>query len=223
MHGLIVPYSTWTEINSSKEGHFLERFLPRSLARTLVDDRARINVLFQHGMDPSVPSKPIAKVADLRDEPTGAAYEARLLDAPYVRDFVLPALEAGELGTSSTFRVMKDELRQRPPRSEFNPRALPEVSVVEARVREVSAVTFPTNADASAGMRKRSKGGNAVGEVSLLTLTRAAAYGLGNGERWVTRSKPGEPGVIERERVYEGESPSWAKSSTEDPYWLLRR
>ncbi len=221
MHGLIVPYSTWTEIQSVKEGHFLERFMPRSLARTIVEDRAKIRVLFQHGMDPVVHSKPIATVADLRDEPSGAAYEARLLDAPYVRDNVLPGLEAGSFGTSGTFRVLKDELRQRPARSKLNPAGLPEVSIVEARVREISAVTFPAYEGATASMRSAS--GGARGEVSLMTLTRAAAYGLGKGERWATRAKPGEPGVIQRERVYEGESPSWERSSTDDPCWLLLR
>ncbi len=221
MHGLIVPYSTWTEIFSTKEGHFLERFLPRSLARTLTEDRDRIRVLFQHGMDPVVHNKPIATVANLRDEPGGAAYEARLLDAPYVRDNVIPGLEAGSFGTSGTFRVLKDELRQRPARSELNPAGLPEVSIVEARVREISAVTFPAYSDAFASMRSTS--GGAVGEVTVMTLTRAAAYGLGKGERWATRAKPGEPGVIQRERVFEGEPPSWESSSTDDPYWLLRR
>jgi phage head maturation protease len=201
----------------------MERFLPRSLARTIIEDRARIRVLFQHGYDPVVHNKPIATIADLRDEPGGAAYAARLLDASYVRDHVLPGLEAGSFGTSGTFRVLKDELRQRPAKSEYNPRALPEVSIVEARVREISAVTFPAYEGATAGLRMRSKGGDAVGDVSLMTLTRAAAYGLGKGERWVTRSKPGEPGVIERERVYEGERASWERSSTDAPYWMLRR
>ena len=221
MYGLIVPYSQWTEITSTKEGHFLERFLPRSLARTIVADRAKIRVLFQHGLDPAVHNKPIATVANLRDEPGGATYEARLFDAPYVVDNVLPGLEAGSFGTSGTFRVLKDELRQRPARSDFNPHALPEVSIVEARVREISAVTFPAYDGATASMRSAS--GGAVGEVSLITLTRAAAYGLGKGERWATRAKPGEPGVIQRERVLEGEPPSWEASSTDDPYWLLRR
>jgi len=43
--------------------------------------------------------------------------------------------------------VLKDELRQGPARSDFNPKTLPEVSIVEARVREISAVTFPGRCD----------------------------------------------------------------------------
>jgi hypothetical protein len=140
----------------------------------------------------------------------------------YVRDNVLPGLEAGSFGTSGTFGVLKDELRQRPARSTFNPRGLPEVSVVEARVREISAVTWPAYQSATAGIRMRSKGGgSAEGQVSLI---RAVAYSLGTGERWVTRAKPGEPGVVKRERVREGEEPSWGTSTDDpDPYWLLRR
>lgn len=165
-------------------------------------------------------ARPIATVADLRDEPGGAAYEARLLDAPYVRDNVLPGLEQGQFGTSGTFRVLKDELRQRPSRSALNPAGLPEVSVVEARVREISAVTFPAYSGATAGMR--SADDNLASEGMQMTLLTAGAYGLGRGERWATRSKPGEPGVIERERVFEGESPSWETNDPE-PYWLLTR
>ena len=120
MHGLIVPYSTWTEIHSSKEGHFLERFLPRSLARSLVEDRARIEVLFQHGMDPLVatsrlPRSPICATS------RAARHMRRVCSMRPTCGQRAPGLEAGSFGTSGTFRVLKDELRQRPARSELQP------------------------------------------------------------------------------------------------------
>ena len=203
------------------EGGALPRALPAPIARSHDRRGPREDQgPLQHGLDPAVHNKPIATVANLRDEPSGATYEARLFDAPYVETTCSPASRQAASGPG-TFRVLKDELRQRPARSDFNPHALPEVSIVEARVREISAVTFPAYDGATASMRSAS--GGAVGEVSLITLTRAAAYGLGKGERWATRAKPGEPGVIQRERVLEGEPPSWEASSTDDPYWLLRR
>ena len=33
LEGRMVPYGEWTEVNSSMEGHFLERFAPGSLAK----------------------------------------------------------------------------------------------------------------------------------------------------------------------------------------------
>jgi hypothetical protein len=47
----MVPYGEWTEVRSSVEGHFLERFAAGSLGAALRERGARIRVLFQHGTD----------------------------------------------------------------------------------------------------------------------------------------------------------------------------
>jgi hypothetical protein len=79
--GRMMPYGEWTEVNSLKEGHFLERFAPGALAGNAIPAMAkRIRVLFEHGLDTVLGRQAIAAIEEMRDEPDGAYYRARLLD-----------------------------------------------------------------------------------------------------------------------------------------------
>ena len=64
LEGRMVPYDEWTEINNSKEGHFLERFAQGALARTIREQGARIRVLFEHGQDQMIGRQPIAVIEE---------------------------------------------------------------------------------------------------------------------------------------------------------------
>jgi HK97 family phage prohead protease len=153
MAGHFAVFNQWTEINSMWEGNFMERFAPGAFKKTFKDSRDRMRVLFQHGQDPQVGDKPLGPISELGEDERGAAYEVPLLDASYVRDQVLPGLQAGLYGASFRFKVMREEIVDEPPTSEHNPHGLPERTVKEAQVMEFGPVTFPAYEGATAGVR----------------------------------------------------------------------
>jgi HK97 family phage prohead protease len=153
MRGHFAVYDQWTEINSIFEGHFMERFAPRSFTKTMREQREKIRPLFQHGRDPQAGDKPLGPIRELRDDgDLGAYYEVPLLDTSYNRD-LLPGLKAGLYGASHRFRVMRQEVDDNPAASESNPRGLPERTIKEAQLLEFGPVTFPAYDGATAGVR----------------------------------------------------------------------
>jgi HK97 family phage major capsid protein/HK97 family phage prohead protease len=152
MRGHFAVFNEWTEINSMFEGRFLERIAPGAFTKTLNENRDRIKVLFQHGKDPQVGEKVLGELADVGEDDRGGFYEVPLFDTSYNRD-LLPGLKAGSYGSSFRFRVVKEDFDKRPERSEHNPDALPERTVVEASVAEFGPVTFPAYAGATVGVR----------------------------------------------------------------------
>lgn len=150
--GHFSKFNEWTEIDSLWEGRFMERILPGAFKRTFNNNRDRIRALFQHGQDPVVGDKPLGPIDVLEEDAEGARYEVPLLDTSYNRDLI-PGLEAGLYGSSFRFSVVKEELNQKPKRSDHNPEGLPERSISEAKVFEFGPVTFPAYAGATAGVR----------------------------------------------------------------------
>jgi phage head maturation protease len=151
--GWVAPFNRWARIESAFEGTFLERISPGAFRKTFLENRDRIVVGFQHGRDPVVGDKPIGRLSVVREDGYGAWYEAALLDAPYVRDHVLPGLRENLYGSSFRFQVIKAERAQRPQRSAYNPEGIPEVTIRELRVRELGPVSSPAYAESSAGLR----------------------------------------------------------------------
>ncbi len=150
LEGRMMPYDEWTEINSRSEGHFMERFAPGSLAKTMKEQAARIRVLFEHGED-RLGRQPIATVTELRDEPDGAYYRAELLRG--LPDLIVDGLRRGVYGTSIRWGPVKWDRRRSVEPSESNPQGLPEHTIREARLKEFSVVTFPAYAGATAHVR----------------------------------------------------------------------
>jgi len=150
--GHFAVFNEWTEIDSMWEGTFMERIAPGAFRKTFKEARDSIRVLFQHGRDPQVGNKPIAKITELKEDGSGAFYEADMLDAPY-NDDLLPGLKAGLYGASFHFRVLKEEFVDKPKPSSYNPRGLPERTILEAAVSEFGPVTFPAYVGATAGVR----------------------------------------------------------------------
>jgi len=146
------PFNVWYEIHSWWEGDFLERTVRGTFAKTMVDNKESIRALFDHGGDPSIGSKPISTVDDLREEADSAVLEGDLLDADYVRELV-PGLRAGVYGSSFRFRVVREEWNDDPGVSDYNPKGLPERTITEAKLFEAGPVTFPANPSATAGLR----------------------------------------------------------------------
>lgn len=149
--GHFATFNEWAEIDSLFEGHFMERVAPGAFLHTFTHDRAAMRVLFQHGRDPSVGSKPLGRILTLREDAVGAFYEVPLFAS--VPALVLDGLRAGQYGASFRFRVERDDLVTKPRASEYNPTALPERTILQARVFEFGPVTFPAYAGATADVR----------------------------------------------------------------------
>lgn len=150
--GHFAVFNKPTEIASFMEGNFIERIAPGAFRKTFQENKA-IRCLFQHGCDPDIGDKPLGAPAVLREDETGAYYEVPLLDTGYVRDDVLPGLEAGVYGASFCFEVIKEQFDDEPGVSADNPRGLPERTLLEVRVPEFGPVTFPAYEEATAGVR----------------------------------------------------------------------
>lgn len=153
LEGRMMPYGEWTEIRSTMEGHFLERFSPGALAKSMSEQKARIRVLFEHGMDKVLGRQAIADIADFEDLPDGAHYRAALL--PGLPQLVTEGLRRGLYGSSIYFHPIPGKVDRvgSPRASEHNPEGLPEVTVREARIKEFSVVLFPAYEGATAHVR----------------------------------------------------------------------
>lgn len=152
LFGHFARFNQWTEIDSIFEGRFMERVAPGAFKKTFRENRAGMRVLFQHGRDQQIGSKPLGPIEELKEDKEGAYYEARLMDTSYNAD-LLPGLRAGVYGASFRFRVMKEEIVDKPRASDDNPDRLPERTIKEAQVQEFGPVTFPAYATATAGVR----------------------------------------------------------------------
>jgi HK97 family phage major capsid protein/HK97 family phage prohead protease len=152
MFGHFARFNEWAEIDSTFEGHFMERIAPRALARTLARDRGRLRVLFQHGRDPQIGDKVLGIPQTLREDELGGFYEVPLLDTSYVSD-LLPGLRAGAYGSSFRFKVTREEMNDTPRVSSYNPKGLPERTIREVKLMEFGPVTFPAYEGATAGVR----------------------------------------------------------------------
>jgi HK97 family phage prohead protease len=149
--GHFAVFNRFTEINSWFEGRFLERIAPGAFLRTMVQDRGQMRILLNHGRDPALGSKPIAAIATLREDDFGAYYEAPLFDS--VDALVVEGLRAGQYGASFRFQVLREEIVQEPDASDYNPTALPERTIKEAKVAEFGPVTWGAYSEATAGLR----------------------------------------------------------------------
>lgn len=146
LHGYFSTFNEWYEVNSAREGRFLERIAPGAFTHTLVENRDRIKVLYDHGFDPTLGNKPLGKWTAGEDD-RGAFYEVDLIDTDYNRNFVIPAADAGLLGSSFRFSIAEQgEKWHRPTRSaDHNPHSLPERTITRTDTWEFGPCTFPAN------------------------------------------------------------------------------
>ena len=150
--GNLAVFDEWTEINSVREGHFLERIAPGAFDKTISENRDRMRVLFQHGKDPQIADKPLGPINVLEARDDGVHYEVPLLPTDYNRE-LLPGLQAGLYGSSFRFEVLREQRNRRPGKSDYNPRGLDERTVKEVRMPEFGPVTFPAYWGAKSGLR----------------------------------------------------------------------
>jgi HK97 family phage prohead protease len=152
LSGTAAVFGEWTEIRSSIEGHFYERFMPGSFKKTIQENRSKIRCLFHHGQDPSIGFKPLGPITKLAEEDGGLRYDVQLLDTDYNRQLI-PGLEAGLYGSSFRFGIVrKDDVRS-PKRSAWNPKGILERTISESYLRELGPTPLPAYAGTSAGVR----------------------------------------------------------------------
>lgn len=146
------PFNTWYTVRSLWEGTFLERTIPGAFSRTIMEDRAAMRVLFDHGQDPTIGNKVLGPIMELREDADSPVGEIPLFDTSYNWD-LLPGLKAGVYGSSMRMRVLDDVWDDKPKRSDYNPDGLPERTITRVGVPEFGPVTFPASPSATAGMR----------------------------------------------------------------------
>ncbi len=147
--GVAVPFNRFTEIRD-KSGHYMERFAPGAFTKTLQDHGQHPVALFSHGMDGSVGYKSLGKLSAF-EASDGLRFGIALLDAPYVAE-VAAGMRHGLYGASIRFQSEVDRARSRPGRSEVNPQGIPEVTVTQARLSEISIVAMPAYPGTSANL-----------------------------------------------------------------------
>jgi phage head maturation protease len=153
MVGHFAVWNRWTEIDSQLEGHFMERIAPGAFGRTFRENRDRMRVTFQHGKDPALGHQIIASISELAEDGEGAYYEAPLVDG--LPPLILNGLRAGLYGSSFRFTLRSEDFNRRASRSDYNPKGLPERTILDAEVVEFGPVTWPQYADATADVRSR--------------------------------------------------------------------
>jgi HK97 family phage prohead protease len=156
LRGHFAVFNEWAEIESVADGRFLERIAPGAFAKTIAERRDKIKVLFQHGRDPSIGGKPLGTPTVLREDERGVWFEVALFDTSYVRE-LLPGLRAGAYGASFRFQTIHDNIDRSPRASRYNPQAIPERTIREAKVFEFGPVTFGAYDGATASARSRQR------------------------------------------------------------------
>lgn len=171
-------FDEWTEIDSFFEGRFLERIAPGAFKKTFRERTPK--VLFNHGHDATMGNQVLGEVENLREDAEGAYYEVRLFDG--VPSLLLDGLRSGAYGASFRFRVLREDVKQEPGASAYNPAGLPERTIKEAQVFEFGPVTFPAYEGATAGVRSWTDdhhflrlAGDSEYRQRLITFTRSDA------------------------------------------------
>ena len=151
LQGHFSVFNRWTEINSRFEGNFMEQIAPGAFTKTFEENRPGMRVLFNHGKD-VLGMQTLGPILDLDQDDTGARYEVGLIPTSYNKD-LLPGLRHGLYGASFRFQVLRENVTDRPTRSEFNPKGIEERTITEVKVREFGPVTFGQYGEATAGVR----------------------------------------------------------------------
>ncbi len=159
LFGHFSKFNAWYEVNSIREGHFLERVAPGAFSRAFKEQRSQIRVMFEHGQDPTVGQKPLGSIVDLREDRDGAYYEVELFDASYVNDLI-PAMQSDQMGASFRFSIPDDgdEWNRNPRSSAHNPERLPERTITNTDLFEFGPVVWGASPTATSGVRSGTDG-----------------------------------------------------------------
>jgi phage head maturation protease len=141
-------FNRWTEINSPLEGHFMERIAPGAFSKTIRENFAHIRAILSHGRDPALGQTVLGKIESIREEGDGASARVSLFRS--VPGLLLDGLKAGVYGASFRGDPIKSKVDYRPARSDYNPKALPEITRQEIRLKDIGPTPFAAYSETSA-------------------------------------------------------------------------
>jgi hypothetical protein len=146
LFGHFTPTGEWAEIESEREGHFLERSVAGAFDESF--ERSKPKVTFQHGRDPSMGDQILGIPSVLRSD---AYAEVPLFDG--IPPLVMSGLRNKAYGMSYRFSVDDQDVVRKPSKSDYNPGGLPERTITKASVFEFGPVTYPAFVGAKAAVR----------------------------------------------------------------------
>lgn len=140
--GLAIPFNSWTTIGSGPK-RFRERVSERSVTKTLSES----DLVYLDNHDPA---KPVARLSagtlEVARTERGVEYVADPNDTTYAQDLVKNIRSKNILGNSFGFEVVKDKW-------EIGDDGVDERTLLEIKLPEISACTFPAYGDTEIGMR----------------------------------------------------------------------
>lgn len=151
VESMVVPFDEWLEVDSVFEGHFMERFAPGSLKKTLRENLNRIRVYFEHGYSSKYDSQPIAELMRAWEEANGAWFNASLLEG--VDPLLRSGLKRGLYGASIGAKIVKQSVVRDPKPSPHNPKGIEERTYTEVQAHDFSITPRPAYASTSAAIR----------------------------------------------------------------------
>lgn len=154
LHGYAAVFDQWTTIQDWYGGGWQESIAPGAFAKTIGE--ADIRALFNH--DPGIVlGRNRAGTLDLVEDATGLRDVIRPPDNEWGRP-VLDAVRRGDItGQSIGFRVIKEKWERPQTRGELAKR-----TILEARLFDVSVVTFPAFEMTSVATRAQDDDGDAT-------------------------------------------------------------
>lgn len=162
-----VVYNRWSE----DLGGFKERVLPGAFTKTLAE--SDIRALFNHDAN-LVLGRNVAETLILTDSPGKLRMEVFPPETDTIRDLVVAPMERGDVDQMSFgFRTVNDEWRE-----PTKPGALWERDLIEARLFDVSIVTFPAYTQTDASVRSVLEGVG-INFPALTSVLTRAERGLG--------------------------------------------
>jgi hypothetical protein len=141
VEGPIVPYGQWSEVNSVIEGHFLERFAPGSLRKSLTESVSRVKGYFEHGRSQMFDRTPIMDIRRTWETDSAPYYTAGLLKG--LPEWMHDGIRKGLYGTSVGATPVQVSRDQSPQPSEHNPDGIEERTYTEVRVHDISLTPAP--------------------------------------------------------------------------------
>jgi hypothetical protein len=149
MTGHFAVTNQWTTIRSEGDP-FLERLASGGLRRALSEDPVPL-VMWAHGRDNFIQQRPLGVPASLAEDNKGGAYAVDLFNTMSVRELA-PALASGVLGASFRFAILDESWVDRPSRSSWNPRGLPERTIRDVSILEFGPCPIGAYRGATAGI-----------------------------------------------------------------------
>jgi phage head maturation protease len=150
VEGQVVPFNTWIEVDNPREGHFVERFAPGSLRKSL-GLLQRVKGYFEHGRSRMFERAPIMQIQDTWEQADGAYFRASLLRGlpAWIEDGLRRGLYGASLGAEPI--VVERERYPRP--STYNPKGLEERTYREIRAYDISLTARPAYESAVVALR----------------------------------------------------------------------